>query len=186
MAQYHIIPKNNNEGILADCTPKIVVVGDSQVGKTSVLKRIVGSPLPEEYKKTEGYAFYNYLVEVNRVNINLCFWDMSSEPNYKTALLNLTRNADLCILMYSVNSRETFKSISEWYSSIKEKAPQSCPFFLVGNKIDLEREVEEIEGEQFKDEKHLSFFIETSAVQDKNIGELINEVSKRMYKKNVS
>ena len=76
---------------------KIVVVGDNEVGKTSLLKQIINNEFSEQYTPTKGYEFNIMLIKVNNIVIKFQIWDMCGDDNYRTSLLNLYRNANLGI-----------------------------------------------------------------------------------------
>ena len=93
-----------------DFVIKVEVVGDSQVGKTSILKKLIKEEFHEEYKPTKGYEFNTYLIKVNDIILKFQIWDMSGEESYRTNLLHLYRNASFGILVYSVCPRESFNN----------------------------------------------------------------------------
>ena len=150
-----------------DSFVKVVVVGDSQVGKTSILKKIITNEFIEEYKPTNGYEFNIVLIKVNEIVIKFQIWDMSGEENYRPSLLNLYRNANLGFLVYSVTSRESFNKLEDWIDKLRKKAP-STKILLIGNKCDEKekREVSYEEGKELCEKFNLEHFEEVSATQE--------------------
>ena len=148
-----------------DLFAKIEVVGDLEVGKTSLLKRLIKDEFSEEYNPTLGYEFNPYLVKINDQIIKLQIWDMCGNENYRSVLLNLYRNASLGILVYSVCSRESFNNLDNWITQLKNFALQGSKIILIGNKCDDEknRVVSYQEGKEMCEKNNLEFFMEVSA-----------------------
>ena len=146
---------------------KVEIVGDSQVGKTSLLKRLLHDEFNEDYTPTKGYEFNLYFVKVNDTIIKFQIWDMCGADNYRTSLLQLYRNANLGILVYSVCSRESFNNLEKWIKHLRNKAPLA-KIILLGNKNDDEgkREVSYEEGKEIYKKYELEDFMEISAKND--------------------
>ena len=149
----------------SDLFAKVEVVGDLEVGKTSILKKITQNEFIEDYTPTLGYEFNPYLVKVNDIILKLQIWDMCGNENYRSVLLNLYRNASLGILVYSVTSRESFNNLEKWITELKKYAFPGSKIFLLGNKCDDEghREVSYEEGKEICEKNNLEFFEEVSA-----------------------
>ena len=105
-----------------DIFAKIEIIGDSKVGKTTILSRIIKNTFKEEYIPTVGYEFNTYLIKVNEIVLKMQIWDMCGDKNYRSALFNLYRNAVVGILVYSVCSRESFNKKKKWILSLKKYA----------------------------------------------------------------
>jgi small GTP-binding protein len=150
-----------------DSFVKVVVVGDSQVGKTSILKKVLKDEFNEDYTPTKGYEFNIVLIKVNDTVIKFQVWDMSGEESYRPNLLNLYRNSNLGILVYSVTSRESFNNLEDWIKKLRRKAPVT-KILLLGNKRDDEekREVSFEEGKEICDKYNLEYFEEVSAKEE--------------------
>ena len=148
-----------------DLFAKVEVVGDLEVGKTSILKKITQNEFSEEYTPTLGYEFNPYLIKVNDTILKLQIWDMCGNENYRSVLLNLYRNASLGILVYSVTSKESFNNLENWISQLKKYALPGSKIILIGNKSDDEenRVVTYEEGKEICEKNNLEFFMEVSA-----------------------
>ena len=133
-----------------DLFAKVEVVGDLEVGKTSILKRLTKNEFSQEYNPTLGYEFSPYLVKINNQIIKLQIWDMCGNDNYRSILLNLYRNASVGILVYSVCSRKSFNNLENWIEQLKKYALPGSKIILLGNKSDDEenREVSYEEGKE--------------------------------------
>ena len=148
-----------------DLFAKVEVVGDLEVGKTSILKKITQNEFSEEYTPTLGYEFNPYLIKVNDTILKLQIWDMCGNENYRSVLLNLYRNASLGILVYSVTSKQSFNNLENWISQLKKYALPGSKIILIGNKSDDEenRVVTYEEGKEICEKNNLEFFMEVSA-----------------------
>ena len=146
---------------------KVEVVGDLEVGKTSIIKKLINNEFYEEYTPTNGYEFNIYLIKVNGTTIKFQIWDMCGAENYRISLLQLYRNANLGILVYSITSRESFDNLKNWITKLRNKAPLS-KIILLGNKCDLEeqRKVSYEEGKEICEKYELEYFMEVSAKQE--------------------
>ena len=146
---------------------KVVVAGDCEVGKTAILKQLLKKEFISEYKPTKGYEFNIDLIKVNYTVIKFQIWDMCGAENYRTSLLQLYRNSNLGVLVYSISSRKSFDNIEDWIVKLKKKAP-TTKIILIGNKKDEEdkREVTYEEGKQICEKHNLEFFEEISATEE--------------------
>jgi small GTP-binding protein len=148
---------------------KVVVAGDCEVGKTAILKQLLKKEFISEYKPTKGYEFNIVLIKVNDTVIKFQIWDMCGAENYRISLLQLYRNANLGILVYSITSRESFDNLKNWIIKLRDKAPLS-KIILIGNKCDLEdqRKVSFEEGKEMCEKYELEYFMEISAKREIN------------------
>ena len=167
-----------------DLFTKIEVVGDLEVGKTSILKRLIRNEFSEEYNPTLGYEFNPYFVKVNDQIIKLQIWDMCGNENYRSVLLNLYRNASAGILVYSVCSRESFNNLENWITQLKKYALPGSKIILLGNKNDDEenREVSYEEGKEICEKNNLEFFMEVSAKNGFESPNFLEMVAVILYK----
>ena len=157
-----------NSNVKNDLFAKVEVVGDLEVGKTSILKKLIHNEFIEEYTPTIGYEFNPYLIKVNNTVLKLQIWDMCGNENYRSVLLNLYRNATLGILVYSVCSRKSFENLGDWIEQLKKYALPGSKIILLGNKCDDKerREVTYEEGKEVCEKYNLEFFMEVSAKKE--------------------
>ena len=170
-----------------DINFKIIVVGDSGVGKTSITSNAIRKIFEEQYSPTLGFEFYTYNTKIEDKTIKLQIWDTCGQEAYKSLICSFYRNASLAILVYSIDSLGSFESIKNWINEIKKESNPDIIMVLIGNKIDLEdegkREVTKEMGEQFSKDNKFSFFLETSAKNSINTENLFNESAQILYKK---
>ena len=173
-----------NKNAKNDLFAKVEVVGDLKVGKTSIVKRLIQNEFTENYKETVGYEFNPYLIKVNNKIIKFQIWDMCGNENYRSALLNLYRNATLGILVYSVCSRESFNNLNIWIEQLKKFALPNSKIILIGNKCDDEqnRQVSYEEGKQICEKNNLEFFLEVSAKNGFNSPNFLELAAISLYK----
>jgi len=157
----------NDLNIKNDLFAKVQIIGDVKVGKTTILNRLIKNIFKAEYIPTTGYDFNTYLIKVNNTVLKMQIWDMCGDKNYRSALLNLYRNAVVGILVYSVCSRESFNNVENWITDLKKYALPFSKLILLGNKSDDQekREVSFEEGKKICDKHNLLFFMEVSAKQ---------------------
>ena len=167
-----------------DLFAKVEVVGDLEVGKTSILKRLIHNEFSEEYNPTLGYEFNPYFVKVNDKIIKLQIWDMCGNENYRSVLLNLYRNAPAGILVYSVCSRESFYNLENWITQLKKYALPGSKIILIGNKNDDEenRVVSYEEGKEICEKNNLEFFMEVSAKNGFESPNFLEKIAIILYK----
>ena len=151
----------------------MIVLGNSNVGKTSFILRYTDSLFQPIYLTTIGIDFKVKEAELyNKKKYKLFFYDTTGQEKYRSIAVNLIKNADGAFLMYDITNKVSFNSISEWMESIFDSKPKNFPIVLIGNKLDLEdcREVESKEGEELAKNYGIPFF-ETSNKDDIKVEE---------------
>lgn len=170
---------------------KIVVVGSSSVGKSSIVQRLVQGTFIEESTTTCGADFYTYSCPVNSDEIKLQIWDTAGQERFHSISKSYFRNAVGVILVYDITNLNSFDELTGWLDDLHQLAAANAYILLVGNKIDLEeqRQVGEQLVKEFA-ERHKLETIETSALSGKNVQEaftrLAFEVSTRVYNGTIS
>eukprot|EP00871_Galdieria_phlegrea_P002507 jgi/Galph1/3257/GphlegSOOS_G1937.1 len=121
---------------------KIVVLGDSGVGKTSLLERFVNHRFSQQYKATIGADFLTKDLIIEDRTVNLQIWDTAGQERYQSLGSAFYRGADACVLVYDTTDLKSFESLETWRDeflvSSSPREPQSFPFVVLGNKADLE------------------------------------------------
>ena len=160
---------------------KIIIIGDSGVGKSTLLKRAVYNRYDESYQATIGFEFLLMHFKVNDLKIKLQIWDTCGEEMYRSLVQGFYRNTSLAIIVYDVSDEKSFKSAEMWLQDLRQHTEADLPVFLVGNKNDLERKVSQEEAKDFYEKYNLQFCIESSAKNNYNIKEIFFEASKCLY-----
>ena len=119
----------------------------------------------EDYNATVGFEFFTFNVNILEKIIKLQIWDTCGQELYRSLITNFYRNSSLAIMVYSINDRKTFENIEMWLRDLRTLSNPDVKVFLIGNKIDLEkeREVSKEEGENFCKDNNLNLFMEASA-----------------------
>ena len=166
---------NNEETI------KIIILGNSKVGKTSFLIRFTKNKFDETYLATIGIDHICRIINIENKLYKLIFYDTAGEEKYKSIPKNYIKNMQGIILMYDITDKSSFDSIIDWISDVKEIKGENFPMILVGNKIDLNesREVTEEMGNELAEKNQIEFF-ETSNKDGTNIQEAGLEIVYRI------
>jgi len=162
---------------------KIIVLGDSGVGKTAILHKFVSGQFVEQHKATIGADFSTKEINVDDKLVTLQMWDTAGQERFASLGHAFYRGADACILVYDITNEQSFKSIEQWRSNFLDNAspedPKSFPFLLIANKSDLsdKRQVPPAEGQKLARQYEMEFS-ETSAFNGNNIDKAIRDVAK--------
>jgi len=161
---------------------KIIILGESGVGKTALLHQYVMNDFLEEHKATIGADFLTKDITINDKSITLQIWDTAGQERFQSLGNAFYRGADACVLVFDITNQQTFDKIDEWRSNFLEQSgtehPQKFPFLLLGNKMDLasERAVDTQTAAGYAQNNNMEFF-ETSAVSGHNIENAVRKIS---------
>ena len=166
---------------------KIIVIGDSGVGKSCLTMKATKNYFETYYSPTIGFEFFTFNVKIKDKYIRLQIWDTCGQEIYKSLISSFYRNSSLAILVYSIEDKESFKNIESWLNEIKDKGNPDVKIFLIGNKYDLEekRKISLDEAKKFSKEHGLDLFLETSAKTGFNVKEVFVEAAKILYEENL-
>ncbi|KAL7720852.1 Ras-related protein Rab-7b [Entamoeba marina] len=168
---------------------KTILIGDSGVGKTSLINRYVNNQFSDVYKATIGSDFLIKPVTVNGNQYTLQIWDTAGHERYSCVVTTFYRGSDCCILVFDVTSRESFSHLEKWKNEFIEGAnaanPASIPIYVVGNKIDCEPERREVSESQAREWCKLNghTYFETSAMSSQNVGDLFVTLAEEVVSK---
>jgi small GTP-binding protein len=178
--------ENNNDKGENEIIFKIITLGDSGVGKTSIITRYTTGNFIENIASTLGVNFsYKNLIINKTVKITLKLIDTCGQEKYRSLSKAYFRNTDGVLFIFGLNDKDSFDNIKEWMECFnKECLLENVPKILVGNKCDLEidKELNQNLIKEFAEENNIKYF-ETSARDNKNINELFEEMGKMIYKK---
>mmetsp|Transcript_23958 Transcript_23958/g.42661 ORF Transcript_23958/g.42661 Transcript_23958/m.42661 type:complete len:205 (-) Transcript_23958:329-943(-) len=157
---------------------KLLMLGDTGVGKTCMLQTYVYDTFSPTFITTIGIDFKIKHQEIDGTKLKLQIWDTAGQERFRTITVSYFKGAHGIVLMYDVTDRETFDSISHWLAQIKEHADAQVNVVLVGNKCDIadKRQVATEEGQQLADEYKLKFF-ETSAKANTRVDETFTAIA---------
>ena len=150
---------------------KIVLIGDSGVGKSNILLRYVSNKFDTSSKATIGAEFQSKFIKTeDDLTISAQIWDTCGQEKYSDISKIYYKNAVGALIVYDITCRESFVNAQNWLKKIRETAVEDIVILLIGNKSDLihTREIQMSEGSSFA-EKNGMGFIETSALDSNNI-----------------
>ena len=175
-----VLPDDYNQ---YDLIFKILVIGESGVGKSCLISKVVKGVFNDLYHETQGVYFLDFNVRIDGTAIRLEIFDVSGKKLYRSLISNFYRNVSLAMMVYAINSKESFIHIETWLKEVKLLSNPDVKIFLIGNKADLEedRQVALEEAKQFKDEYGIHFFSEASAKSGLNAQEVYVEAAKLLY-----
>ena len=178
--KYEILTEEIND---YDLIFKLIVVGDSGVGKSCLTMRGTKNCFEECYSPTVGFEFCTFCIKINGQYIKLQIWDTCGQEIYKSLITSFYRNASLAILVYSIDNQNSFNNIETWLNEIKSQSNPEIKIFLIGNKADLEddRNITFETAEQFSKEHSFNYFIETSAKTGLNAQNVFIQAAKELY-----
>ena len=161
---------------------KIIIVGDSGVGKSSLLKRAVQNRFDGSYQATIGFEFLLMHFKVNDLKLKLQIWDTCGQEMYRSLVQGFYRNTSLALIVYDVNQKKTYDALDIWLKDIRQHTEQELPIFIAGNKSDLEKVVPSEEAKIFAVSNRTKYFTECSAKNGYNVKEIFYEAAKYLYK----
>ena len=161
---------------------KIVLIGDSGVGKSNLLYRFTRNEFNLESKTTIGVEFSQKNVQIDNKNIRAQIWDTAGQERYRAITSAYYRGALGALLVYDVCKIETFESLGKWLKELKDHTDAQTIIMLVGNKSDLRhlRAVKTEEAAAFA-QKHKLAFIETSALENNNVTAAFERTLEEIY-----
>ncbi|XP_007553291.1 ras and EF-hand domain-containing protein homolog [Poecilia latipinna] len=151
---------------------KVVLVGNSSVGKTSILQRFCDDRFHPGTCATVGIDYSVKTITVDNSQVALQLWDTAGQERYRSITKQFFRKADGVIVMYDVTAEQSFTAVRQWLTSVKEGTGGEIPIMLLGNKTDkeAEREVQKEVGERLAKDCQMTFF-ECSACSGANVAE---------------
>ena len=162
-----------------DCVYKVLLLGDSTVGKTCFLLRYCDKTFQEAHLSTIGldYRLKTMTLE-NGKNIKLQIWDTAGQDRFRAITKNYYKGANGIILIYDVTNLQSYENVKNWIAQIKEEANQNVLIYLAGNKIDVSEDLRVVkteDGKKIADEFKLPFY-ETSAKSGINVNKIFEEL----------
>ncbi len=153
---------------------KVVIVGESFVGKTNLLMRYADDKFNPNQKSTLGMDFLSKDLVINHHSLKVQFWDTAGQEKYKAISSSYYKVSSAVILVYDISRRDSFDRLENWIQDVQKYTNKNLKMMLIGNKIDLEseRQVMTDEGANFA-QKQGMYFWETSAKS--NVNKCVNK-----------
>lgn len=161
---------------------KIVILGDSGVGKTNIISRYAKNEFNIESKATIGVEFHSKLLELDGKIIKLQFWDTAGQERYRSITSAYYRGSNGILVVYDITDLNSFEHINNWIFEIYKNVGNNIPILLVGNKCDLEhkRVISNEKPLQIADKYNL-LFTEMSAMANQNVEVGIIKLIQKIY-----
>ena len=177
-----VIEEIDSKDIKEDYKLKLVVVGDSGVGKTNLIKRFANNTFNSNSKATVGVEFLSKSFRINNRVFKIEIWDTAGQERYKSITAAYYKGAKGALVVYDITSKISFENIDKWMMEIKEKSSKDLKIMIIGNKSDLK------DGRQVSNEEALRkaqdtgiALMETSALDSTNVKEAFHDLLKEMY-----
>ena len=160
---------------------KLILIGNSGVGKSSILQRYMNKTFEESYKCTIGVDFLMKSVEVKGKTVKLQLWDTAGQEKYKSMVASYYRGANVALVVFDITSRSSFESLPLWIENYYKNGPEQKNIILIGNKKDMvdQRQVTQEEAEEFSETNNMIYF-ETSAKEGDNVDYVFNFAAEKL------
>ena len=158
-----------------DYTIKILVVGDSTVGKTNFIRMFIENKFNQNYMTTSGIDLKTSSIEIKNKKIRVQLWDTAGQEKYKAITKNLFLKVQAALIVYDITNEETFNNLKTWVRSIKDECGKQIQMLIIGNKNDLneERVVDKNIAMEYAKEEKIDY-LETSSKTGDNIQKAIS------------
>jgi Ras-related protein Rab-2A len=165
---------------------RIIIVGDTGVGKSCLLLRLSENTFNEQHNVTIGVEFGTKSIKVDNVPIKLQIWDTAGQESFRSITRSFYRRADGVLLVFDATARHTFDNCKFWLEEIRQNSSNDVVIYLLANQIDLvtsgeTREVSTEEGKNFVARNNLSGYGETSARNGINVNEAFLQFCELLY-----
>lgn len=162
---------------------KVVLIGDSGVGKSNLLSRFTRNEFCLESKSTIGVEFATRTLQVEGRTVKAQIWDTAGQERYRAITSAYYRGALGALLVYDVTKPTTFENVSRWLKELRDHADSNIVIMLIGNKTDLKhlRAVATEDAQSFAEKEGLSF-IETSALEATNVEKAFQTILAEIYR----
>ena len=159
---------------------KIIIIGDSGVGKSCLALRATKNSFEKQYSPTIGFEFMTFFIKVDNKIIKLQIWDTCGQEVYRSLISSFYNNSSLAIIVYAIDNEESYSHLEFWLNELRTKGNPDINIFLIGNKVDLDdkRQINKEEAQEFVDNNKIKLFLETSAKTGFNAKNIFIEAAK--------
>ena len=166
---------------------KIIIIGDSGVGKSCLSLRAIKNILESLYSPTIGFEFLTIFIREDDKVIKLQIWDTCGQEVYRSLISSFYNNSSLAILVYSIENEDSFNNLEFWLNELRVKGNPDINIFLIGNKADLDnnRKITKEMAQEFAENNKIKLFLETSAKTGFNARNIFIEAAKLLYEEHI-
>jgi Ras-related protein Rab-11A len=163
---------------------KVVLVGDSFVGKTNIMSKYLKNEFHEDSKATVGVEFGSKQFTIEGHSIKAQIWDTAGQERYKAITSAYYKGAKGAFVVYDITRKASFESIDKWINDLKAAADKKLTIVVIGNKCDLEdqRQITKEQGQEKAGKLEVAF-METSAFSGENLDKAFEMMTNEIYKK---
>jgi len=151
---------------------RVVVLGNSGVGKTSLIAKCVDSNAVVAEEPTIGVDFSSVQGKIGEETVRIQFWDTAGQEQFQSLIPQYLRGATIALLVYSVDSQDSFDRLDHWLHLLQQKADPKL--IIVGNKTDLAERVVSADAARKYAAAHKADLVETSALENTNVDKLMD------------
>eukprot|EP00754_Rhynchopus_humris_P035457 Rhum_TRINITY_DN16988_c0_g1::Rhum_TRINITY_DN16988_c0_g1_i1::g.164959::m.164959/K07893/RAB6A; Ras-related protein Rab-6A len=161
---------------------KVVFLGDSAVGKTSIITRFMYDTFETSYQYTIGIDFLSKNIKVGNKVLRMQLWDTAGQERYRSMIPSYIRDSKVAVVVYDVTSRASFDAAEGWIDGVRSERGTDALIVLCGNKIDRPAEERQVSTEQgqAKAEALSALFVEASAKTEQNVGQIFVKVATKL------
>lgn len=161
---------------------KVVIIGDSGVGKSNLMTRYTTNEFSQDTPATIGVEFMTKSVKTEGRDVKVQIWDTAGQERFRAISRSIYHGAKGAMLVYDITNQQSFDNIPNWLAELRVHVSATCSIFLIGNKCDLEhlRAVKKDVADRFARDNGLSF-LETSALEKINVDKAFEWLVKSVY-----
>jgi len=159
---------------------KLVFVGDSSVGKTSIISRFMYNHFDLNHDATIGIDFLAKTHTVMDKTVRLQLWDTAGQERFRSLIPSYIRDSSVAVVVYAIDNRDTYHSVDRWIDEVRKERDNEVLIVLVGNKQDLEKRAVSKQEGQDKAQENNAYFIETSAKSGHNVEALFDLIAREL------
>ena len=164
-------------------TISIIMIGDTSVGKSTLMKKFISGHFSDSLAPTLGIELYKKEITIDEKNYLYRIWDTCGQERFRSLSKTYFRNSDGIMLLFDLNSPDSFENLNSWFISIKESGCEDIPLILVGTKCDLECKLSEEDINNFvNNNKIIQNYFRCSAKENIGIDEPFIELGKLVVK----
>ena len=170
-----------------DLSFKLIVVGDSGVGKSCLTIKATKDNFDSIYSPTIGFEFMTFFIKIEDLYVKLQIWDTCGQEVYRSLISSFYHNSSLALLVYAIDEKNSFIHLDSWLNEIRTHGNPDINIFLIGNKVDLEnrRVISRELAQDFVEKNNAKLFLETSAKTGFNAQNVFIEATKLLYEQHL-